>query len=279
MSSGNAATGGHRSVERTIEIQAPVDAVWKALTDAAELTRWFPLEASVTPGVGGTIRLRWDDVYDSEGRIELWEPGRRLRAQFPHTGSAWLVTDYHLEGRGGSTVLRVVTSGFGEGADWDVQYDGVGSGWDFELRQLRHYLERHAGRDRRVALARGRTTQPIVEVWRRLTGPDGWFGPEGLEDLRPGAPYRARTVTGHDLAGVVETWRPPRQFSGSVDAWNHAFFRVELEGADGAADVWLWLATWDVPADEVRAVEGAWQEALDRLLADVSVASPTDAPR
>jgi uncharacterized protein YndB with AHSA1/START domain len=44
-----------RRVEREIEINAVVEDVWKALTDANELARWFPLEARVTPGVGGKI--------------------------------------------------------------------------------------------------------------------------------------------------------------------------------------------------------------------------------
>ncbi len=48
-----------RAVEREIEIDAPVGAVWKALTDAEELTRWFPLNAGVTPGVGGSVWMSW----------------------------------------------------------------------------------------------------------------------------------------------------------------------------------------------------------------------------
>ena len=30
------------SVERTLELTAPVDRVWRALTDPEELARWFP---------------------------------------------------------------------------------------------------------------------------------------------------------------------------------------------------------------------------------------------
>ena len=39
-----------RSIETQIEINAPVEAVWKALTDAAELANWFPVKARVKPG-------------------------------------------------------------------------------------------------------------------------------------------------------------------------------------------------------------------------------------
>jgi uncharacterized protein YndB with AHSA1/START domain len=53
------APGQKSNLEFEIEVAAPVEAVSKALTDAAELSRWFPLEAEVKPGVGGTIRLSW----------------------------------------------------------------------------------------------------------------------------------------------------------------------------------------------------------------------------
>ena len=37
----------------------PIEAVWAALTDPAELIRWFPLEAEASPGIGGEIVMRW----------------------------------------------------------------------------------------------------------------------------------------------------------------------------------------------------------------------------
>ena len=48
-----------RRLEKEIEIAVPIEEVWKALTDANELARWFPLEARVTPGLGGNIFVSW----------------------------------------------------------------------------------------------------------------------------------------------------------------------------------------------------------------------------
>lgn len=42
-----------RRLEKQIEVAASPAEVWKALTDPAELARWFPLEARVTPGEWG----------------------------------------------------------------------------------------------------------------------------------------------------------------------------------------------------------------------------------
>ena len=52
-----------RVVEQTIRIEASPDAVWKALTDAEDLANWFPLEARVTPGAGGSIWMSWRNEY------------------------------------------------------------------------------------------------------------------------------------------------------------------------------------------------------------------------
>ena len=85
-------------------------------------------------------------VWDSQ--IEVWEPGRHLRTTYPLPGAEGrgeaieLAVDYYLEARGGGTYLRLVHSGFGPQSEWDEEYDGVRRGWQYELRSLRHYLER-----------------------------------------------------------------------------------------------------------------------------------------
>ena len=69
-----------RSHEHQIIIDAPVEAVWKALTDAEELTRWLCDKARVIPGEGGRMWSAWgESELQSDGKIiEVWEPGKRL---------------------------------------------------------------------------------------------------------------------------------------------------------------------------------------------------------
>ena len=50
-----------RSIEKAVTIDAAPDAVWKALTDAEEITRWFAPDARVTPGQGGKVWLSWGE--------------------------------------------------------------------------------------------------------------------------------------------------------------------------------------------------------------------------
>ena len=50
-----------RVFDMSIDIDASADAVWSALTEARELTRWFPLEARVIPGEGGSMYWGWGE--------------------------------------------------------------------------------------------------------------------------------------------------------------------------------------------------------------------------
>ena len=256
-----------RTVDRTLEIDAPLGAVWRALTDADELTRWFPLEARVEPGVGGSIWMRWADVYQGGSRIEAWEPERHLRIAFPHDAPGPLLTDYYLEGRGGRTVLRVVTSGFGTGATWDDMYDGVQRGWQFELHGLRHYLERHRGENRVVAWVRLPYALANREAWQRLTAPGGWLGADGLNRLEVGGPYEARTPDGTTLAGTVHAWQPPAMFVGTVKGLRDGLLRLELETWTNPHRVSLWLSSYGPPEDDLRNLETAWRASITETLA------------
>jgi uncharacterized protein YndB with AHSA1/START domain len=255
-----------RAVTREIALAAPVDAVWKALTDADELTRWFPPLARVTPGVGGRMWRAWPSGEEIEERIERWVPEEHLRTS-GLTG-AWdgITTDYYLTTRGGGTVLRVVSSGFGADADWDALYDAFGGGWDFELHGLRHYLEHHRGSRRLVALARGTRPMDALESWRRLVEPGGWMGARGLRDLVPGARYAA-TAGDHDIGGYVVLWQPPRQFAATVEQLNNAYLRIDARCIGETGTPWIWLSVYGLPDERVRQIQREWQASLDATLA------------
>jgi uncharacterized protein YndB with AHSA1/START domain len=243
-----------------VTVAAPLDAVWSALTDADELTRWFPPFARVEPGIGGRLWRAWQSGEAIEERIERWAPNEHLRTR-GLTG-AWkgIVTDYYLTTVGGETVLRVVSSGFGDDADWDALYDAFGGGWDFELRGLKHYLEHHRGVPRVVALARGSRPATAAESWDRIVR--GWLG-LGSEDVVPGARFGATLPSGQRLRGTARLWQPPRQFAATVEELNNAYLRVDTRCLGDAAVPWIWLSTYGVAPGAVRQIEHDWQASLD----------------
>ena len=171
-----------RTVIDEVQIAAPVESVWRALTEADELVKWFPLEASVTPGEGGAIWLSWEDLAQWDQKIQIWEPNKHLQTTYISTAPAptpvEIAIDFHLEAKAGGTVLRVVHSGFGADASWDTEYFGVKLGWRYELQSLQHYLEKHPGVARKVAWAKTALEVTGEQAWEMLLGADASWDTE-----------------------------------------------------------------------------------------------------
>ncbi|MBK6440578.1 MAG: SRPBCC domain-containing protein [Actinomycetales bacterium] len=79
------------------------------------------------------------------GRVAAWEPPHRIVLDGGE-GVDWLAFVWLVEARdGGSCVVRRVNTGFGTGAEWDAQYDGMVKGWGLFLRNLQLHLEHFRG--------------------------------------------------------------------------------------------------------------------------------------
>ena len=91
-----------RSATGRIELHASPEAVWKALTDAAELVRWFPLEARVEPGEGGSIFMSWKNEHDDrdherDSPIRQTQPRQHDIRRLDHAERHDAVDPGHLE--------------------------------------------------------------------------------------------------------------------------------------------------------------------------------------
>ena len=268
--------GEGRKLEYELEIEAPREAVWNALTEGEELERWFPFQARVEPGEGGKIWMSWDGRWESANEIRIWEPGSHLRTGWDDpgepegSGAAALAVDYHLEGEGGRTVLRLVHHGFSADADWDEMFDGIRRGWAFELQALRHYLELHRGTPRRVV----RVDEPLPDrlglndAWNRLVAP----GMLGLAVTPDGGTSTVHTAAGDRFEGRTLLFEPPRDAALATEGWNRALFRLGIErcgGPNAPIEAMVWLETWGVPEADLQALEarlgsllrGAWAAA------------------
>lgn len=244
---------GARAASGEIGIAAPPERVWRALTEAAELERWFPLEARVEPGPDGRIWMGWGNEFGAWSPVEVWQPPHHLRISWVmgEGGDAPAqVTDYRLEGEegeGGRTILRVVTSGFPADAAWDDMVEGTRLGWVFELRQLKHYLERHAGEDRTAAFLRRRVALPRQEAWDRLLAPGS-----GVETL----------------AGTVFDRTPPWQLALVCREPADSLIRLTVDPSHdepGARDVSVWVGAWGSAGEQVPEVAELWRGRLARL--------------
>ncbi len=127
-----------------VVVHAAREAVWRALTDPAEVRRWFGWDYD---GLDDEIRYIFVDHAQrtAPARIDL-EDGERIE----------------LEANGPRTVVRVTRPGPLTDADEDDVHDLIEEGWRAFLQQLRYYLERHAGEDRRTVHLQGEASPAEV---------------------------------------------------------------------------------------------------------------------
>lgn len=143
-----------------VTIDAPPDAVWRAITDPAEIRRWFGWDY---PGLEEEIQYIFHDhaTHVPPERLEM--PG--------------VLQTIHVVPDGSRTVVRVVCAGGLADAKWDDIYDGMEEGWRTFFHQLRYYLERRAGQDRRTLYLSGTAPAPAVAA--------------AIESAVPGDPWQA----------------------------------------------------------------------------------------
>jgi len=276
-----------RTIEKVVEIDAPIDAVWKALTEAVELTRWFPLEARFEARHGGKVFLSWGPQCEGEGTVDVFEPLKRLRWREPapvppHAAGAGSprpepvelpAVEWLLEGKGGKTVLRLVNSGLSAESWGDEYHDSLDYGWGFMLANLRLYLERHHGKPRLVAWPRRNVALPRPEAWHRLLAADDFAGLRTLSSRRTGD-HASLCAAGDTFEGAVEFFLPPRGFCLRLDDFasssvtpgqrgNPALLWLSIEGGGPKCEVGFWLSAYGVPQADVDSFGARWQAALD----------------
>jgi uncharacterized protein YndB with AHSA1/START domain len=268
-----------RSHETVVEINAPPDVVWKAIAEADGITRWFAPFARVEPGVGGTIWLSWGEGMDGSSRIEIWEPGKHLRVGQtyktpldPETPPPTpIAVEYFLEGKGGSTVLRLVHSGFGTHESWDDEYECTKRGWAVFLRTLKQALEVHAGKSAHNILAMAATSMNLVDAWAWLTGPACLAAEGKIDGLKPGEAYRIRTALGQDLSGKVEINAPPRdnkagygEFVGTVKELDDAVLWPTAGSTKEGVNVTINLISFGLSEERAGEIQSQLNQLLEK---------------
>lgn len=240
-----------RKIVKEIFVRAPPDVVWHALTDAQELTRWFPVDARVQPGKGGSIWISFGGGVEGEAPITAWEPNRRF--EWTETrGAVKLAVDFQLEAKSGGTVVRLVHSGFGAGPDWDDEFHMTERGWGYFTQHLRWYLERHRGKPRDLISFREPVPLTRSEAFLRLTGPSGLSKDDRLATAPPGSTYETTTALGDRLSGEIVaasagTW----QMGMSIRELDDAILFLEMEPGREATRAGFWLSTYGLAPDRV----------------------------
>ena len=135
------------AIEREILIDAPVEVVWRVVTEPSQIRQWFTDQAEVELRVGGSGHLRFSSGDSYQLQIEAVEPPRRFAFRWvqpegtPVRQGNSLLVEFTLHPEAGSTRLRVVESGF-DALDWSDEekqkYAGDHTrGWTTIIGRLR----------------------------------------------------------------------------------------------------------------------------------------------
>jgi uncharacterized protein YndB with AHSA1/START domain len=171
----------HR-LELEFEVPGSPEQVWDAIATPGGIGSWF-IQTELEERVGGVIRIVMGDEGDSVGTVTGWDRPHRFAYIEPdwaalgdHEGAAVtpLASEFIVEARsGGSCVVRVVSSAFGTGAEWEREFfTEMERGWVPFFDNLRLYLAhfpgQHATTLRTSAEVPGTTHEALAAVRQGL---------------------------------------------------------------------------------------------------------------
>jgi uncharacterized protein YndB with AHSA1/START domain len=255
-----------RTLELQVDIDAPLEAAWKAVTEASGLANWFaPIAEVSAPGLGATVKNGWSEEMMMSGTVTAWEPKKHVQwldeSGWMGPGTA-MGCDFFLSTENGKTRVRLVQSAFGASEGWDDLFDGIETGWTYFLQNLRIYLEKLAGRTRRMISERLEASMPRKAFWKHLLSGAAGLVVGGTAAVKVGdtiqvmldqVPARAVVevvVEGHGLGLRI------------VDLADALLF-IELEGKSDQFHVGYWLSVYDDA--KAKALETPAKRAFRRI--------------
>ena len=264
-----------RIIRDEIRTKATPQQVWDAWTDPNKITQWFVDKASGAPEVGKTFTWEFEKFgVKIPYEVAAADPAKYFVLRWtPPPGYPPGLLEIFIEREGGETILRLVNSGFREGAEWDAEYQGTVSGWRLTLAILKYYLENYFGRPKTTILQMRPATYSVDAIlpWFRepsllvkwLTSSGGISNPgEQCElALRDGG-----RVTGRVLAvsksEAVTSWE---DFGGTLELKAFPMGPQKMVGLRGTS--------WDITPALIAGVEKQMGAAIDRLVGALGTAA------
>lgn len=251
-------TDDRRSIELEIEVPGTPEQVWRAIATGPGISSWY-VPHEMQERAGGTATASFGEAPEMQisGRVAVWEPPRRIVFD-KGEGVEGLAFEWLVEAReGGTCVVRLVNSGFGSGAEWDAQYDGMAEGWLLFLLNLRLHLEHFAGRSATAMLPTATWPGDRDATWKAVTRALGIPASPTVGarlvfngGSSPSLAGRLADVAEHRMALVLDE-----------PAEGTAFLAVEGYGDQSGVSIWSYLYADDA-ADLVRRDGQLWQRWL-----------------
>jgi uncharacterized protein YndB with AHSA1/START domain len=164
-------------IEFTFELPGTPEQVWEAIATANGISSWF-MPTDMDERVGGAVEFHMGEDsskgivtrYDAPHRLVFEEPDWAALTGHEDVVVGPLVSEFLVEARsGGTCVLRVVSSAFGTGAEWEKEFfDEMEKGWKPFFENLRLYLLNFPGQKVTSLSVDTQLTDGADEVWSSL---------------------------------------------------------------------------------------------------------------
>jgi uncharacterized protein YndB with AHSA1/START domain len=186
----------NRSSRHSLGIHASPAEVYRALSDAAVLTRWFVSEAAVDLVPGGAFRWVFGRASGDPGPAPLQTSGvflaiTRQESMVLRAVIEDLETEieFRIDPWRDGAILTVSHSGFPGDEDWDDTFRAIDRGWQTELYALKVFLER--GRDlfrsaERYERRLAGSCEEVFDAFTTQAGLASWLSEQAVIDPTPG---------------------------------------------------------------------------------------------
>lgn len=231
-------------IEKYAVLRAPLDRVWRAVSDSAEFGAWFKARFHEPFAPGRTLTAEFTEPgYVGRTfavKVEAVEPPKRLAFRWrPHefdsAGDDFAdstLVEFLLEAHPEGTELRIVESGFDAlPADQrEAQYRGNDEGWAEQLERITNYVSGTDRIEKSVSIE-----APIERVWRAISEADqfaSWFGLNAAgARFEAGKPAEMKLAAPPEYAGMPFTIDVV-----SVEAGRYFAFRWHPYAVDPGVD-------------------------------------------
>lgn len=178
----NAALTVPYHLEFAVHVPGTPEQVWDAIATAKGMSAWF-MPTRMEERVGGLLRFDMGPEMGSDGVVTEWDAPRKIVYQEDWAALmgvgedqlSALTSEFVVEAQsGGTCIVRVTSSGFGTGAEWEAGFwESMGENWKPYFEHLRLYLSDFAGQEASNLEASAVLPQAADDLWvtvRRAAG-------------------------------------------------------------------------------------------------------------
>lgn len=264
-----------RIIRAETRTKATPEQAYEAWADPQKIAQWFTDKAEGKAEPGATMTWIFQRFnYRIPYEVLIAQPDEKFAIRWnPPHGMSPGILEVTISKEGGDTVIRLVNSGFREGAEWNEEFEGVRSGWQMALPILKHYLDHYYGMPRGTFLATRPAEFSFEDVvpfhrsehglrqWLTISGGYGEVGEPFVLQLQEGGPVTGRvlarseretTLSWDEIRGVLE-----------VKAFSMGTQRILCVRGCG----------WGLGQDIAKQIERQMERAVGRLAGALKVSS------